>query len=48
MKDFLKYLFGFYWNDPDSRASGYRSSLAFSWAFILFGIVLPVVKVVCK
>jgi hypothetical protein len=34
--EFLKFITGYYWNDTDSKASGYRSTLIFCWVMWTF------------
>jgi hypothetical protein len=35
MREYLKFLFFGYWNDPFSNLAGYRIALAINWCMIL-------------
>jgi hypothetical protein len=36
MREFIKFMFGGYWNDGDSNAVGGRSTLIFIWLMLSF------------
>ena len=46
MKDMLKFLFFFYWNDYDSKATGYRPIVIFCWIMLFTGVMFPVVVII--
>lgn len=43
MKEFMKFMLGYYWNDTDSMAVGYRFSVIGCWAILVVGLFIPII-----
>lgn len=42
MREFIRFMLGRYWNDPDSNAAGGRETLLFCWVVAVLSIIYPV------